>query len=286
MEILENGLQKAERARRSAEEQLMSAQRRETEIGATIEKLLGETQKMGNELELAGTQIRDLEDSVVDADRRRASLEREVSALNERLDAEQRKSAKVDSARRAMENEALQFRQVLGEHLDHIRELKKELRERTNELEKARLLQDTKIVEHVHVLEEAKRYTDRQLEETRGTVAARDQYIRNLEKTKARLVSELEDLKHQRQQEQVSQAIGDRDRNELRVLEQKVAAARAAAERERQAKELAEAEVKKLESELSSRKYVKDGRPSPVTPGEYAGISPGTVYRRSASIFN
>jgi myosin protein heavy chain len=277
MDELQSSLHRAERARSSAESQLEGARQRELEVGASMEKLLAEKEATAQELESVGARHRDLEDSVLQADRKNAHLEREISALNGQLEVERQKCARADSSRRALENEALQHRQVLGEHLDHIRELKKELRTRTDELEKAKLLQDTKIVEHVHVLEEAKRYTDRQLDEMRSTLAARDQYIRNLEKTKTRLVSELEDLKHQRQQEQVSHSIGDRDRSELRSLENRVAAAKGTAERERQAKELAEAEVKKLEAELGAYQ-----RRSPTQPA----IAPGMVNRRSASLLN
>jgi myosin protein heavy chain len=54
--------------------------------------------------------------------------------------------------------------------------------------------QDKTIVEHVHVLEEAKRVTDRQLADAQLELQKNAAYIRSLEKSKTRLAGEAEDL--------------------------------------------------------------------------------------------
>ena len=54
--------------------------------------------------------------------------------------------------------------------------------------------QDKTIVEHVHVLEEAKRVTDRQLVDAQKELESQAAYIRSLEKAKTRLTNEAEDL--------------------------------------------------------------------------------------------
>ena len=63
--------------------------------------------------------------------------------------------------------------------------------------------QDKTIVEHVHILEEAKHVTDRQLVEAQQELQKNVAYIRSLEKSKTRLTGEAEDLARETEQERV-----------------------------------------------------------------------------------
>ncbi|WFD34646.1 class II myosin [Malassezia cuniculi] len=62
------------------------------------------------------------------------------------------------------------------------------------ELKRVQANQSKTIVEHVHVLEEAKRYTDRQLSDVQGELSELTKYARSLEKTKLRLQQDNEQL--------------------------------------------------------------------------------------------
>ncbi|KAJ7432079.1 hypothetical protein B0H11DRAFT_1941037 [Mycena galericulata] len=63
--------------------------------------------------------------------------------------------------------------------------------------------QHTTIVEHVYVLEEAKRVTDRQLADAQAELQQSQAYIRSLEKAKMRLVGEAEDLARETERERL-----------------------------------------------------------------------------------
>jgi myosin protein heavy chain len=116
--------------------------------------------------------------------------------------------------------------------------------------------QDKTIVEHVHVLEEAKRVTDRQLEEAKKELQSNVAYVRSLEKAKNRLTSEMEDLTRE----------ADRERAEWRskekngkIQEDRVLRALADVEKERRAKEAAELQSHRLQTELrTARQQVSE----------------------------
>lgn len=63
-----------------------------------------------------------------------------------------------------------------------------------SELRHVQANQSKTIIEHVHVLEEAKRYTDRQLSDVQSELEELTTYVRSLEKTKARLQQDNEQL--------------------------------------------------------------------------------------------
>lgn len=71
----------------------------------------------------------------------------------------------LEKSERALRDEAESLEGKLVEHEQYTRGLRKELQQKESELQKSLSMQDKTIVEHVHVLEEAKRYTDKQLAE-------------------------------------------------------------------------------------------------------------------------
>lgn len=116
--------------------------------------------------------------------------------------------------------------------------------------------QDKTIVEHVHVLEEAKRVTDRQLAEAQLELQKNAAYITSLEKTKGRLSREIEDYARQTEQEGVE--INKKEKA-IRMQEQKVAQALAEAEKERKSKEAGEMRIKRLQADLqNSQRQITD----------------------------
>jgi myosin heavy chain 9/10/11/14 len=122
-----------------------------------------------------------------------------------------------------------------------------ELKAREWEVKQLEAKQDKTIVEHVHVLEEAKKVTDKQLADAQLEVQRQAAYIRSLEKSKTRLTSEAEDLGRQREKEQA----------ELRGLvkaartqEERATRALANVENEKRAREAAELQARRLQNEL------------------------------------
>ena len=116
--------------------------------------------------------------------------------------------------------------------------------------------QDKTIVEHVHVLEEAKRVTDRQLADAQLELQKNAAYITSLEKTKGRLSREIEDYARQTEQEGVE--ISKKEKA-IRMQEQKVTQALAEAEKERKSREASEMRIKRLQADLqNSQRQITD----------------------------
>lgn len=109
--------------------------------------------------------------------------------------------------------------------------------------------QDKTIVEHVHVLEEAKRVTDRQLQEAQIELQKQAVYIRSLEKAKARLATEAEDYARQTDQEHLEVRAKEKS---VRAAEEKAQRAMMEAENERKGREAAEVHIRRLQSDLQN----------------------------------
>lgn len=122
-----------------------------------------------------------------------------------------------------------------------------DLKNREWEVKQLESKQDKTIVEHVHVLEEAKRVTDRQLQEARAELEQNVAYIRSLEKARNRLTAENEDYAHEREQEQVQLRIKEKS---IKAQEEKAIRALQDVEKERHAREAAELHVRRLQNEL------------------------------------
>lgn len=116
------------------------------------------------------------------------------------------------------------------------------------ELENKRLesLQNKTTVEHVHVLEEAKKYTDRQLSDVQAELQELSTYTRSLERTRARMQQEHEVLARTAGGVSIEEAIGQRDEARAALEESKKMSMR---ELKRTRAEY-EAKIQRLEEEL------------------------------------
>lgn len=106
--------------------------------------------------------------------------------------------------------------------------------------------QDKTIVEHVHVLQEAKAVTDRQLQDTQIELEKARNYIRSLEKVKTRMAGEAEDL-----QQEKERALRSREKN-TKAQEEKAIKALQDLEKERRAKSDVELNLRRLQGDLKA----------------------------------
>lgn len=113
----------------------------------------------------AQAKVQAMEDNLLQVERQRAALQREADTLGDRLESEMTKRMQLEKSHGFMKDEMEALQTKLVEHEQYIRGIRKELQDKEGELQKALSMQDKTIVEHVHVLEEAKRYTDKQLAE-------------------------------------------------------------------------------------------------------------------------
>ena len=99
-------------------------------------------------------------------------------------------------------------------------------------------------MEHVHVLEEAKRVTDRQLQDAQLELRRNDKYIQSLQSAKTKMANEAEDMAIKNERE-----LRIKER-EIKIQQEKVVQVFADVERERRGKEEAELQIRRLQYEL------------------------------------
>lgn len=205
---------------------------------------------------MAQTKCQDYEDATIQLERDKGNYDRHLETVREQLKAESTKRAELEriASSRKHELATLKDRNI---KLD--RELNKALTDIKNlEWQNKQLesKQDKTIVEHVHVLEEAKRVTDRQLLDAQLELQKNTAYIRSLEKAKTRLAGEAEDFARQTEQERVELRAKDKA---LRVQEQKVVQALTEVEKEKRIREAGDMHIKRLQVDLqNSQRQVAD----------------------------
>lgn len=158
-------LKQAETASRKLEIQVADLERSYAETSKQLAVASSERDVATRDAALSKRQMLELEDRTLQAERDRASWEQEMDTMGDRLEAEMTKRMQLEKKARTVQNDIDSLQLRIVEQDQYIKGLRSDLVERDAELAKAISLQDKTIVEHVHVLEEAKRYTDKQLAE-------------------------------------------------------------------------------------------------------------------------
>jgi myosin heavy chain 9/10/11/14 len=209
------------------------------------------------EKQLVASQSRhsDFEDAILQVEREKSALDRQLEAVRKQLDGETAKRSQLEAAISTQKKELVS---VKDRNVKLDRDLNKALKD-IKDLEWAnRQLeskQDKTIVEHVHVLEKAKKVTDKQLEDAKLELEKQVAYIRSLEKAKSRLIGESEDLTREADRER--REIQRREK-ELRVQQERAARATTELEKERHVREAAELHNRKLQNDFQSMRAFSD----------------------------
>jgi myosin heavy chain 9/10/11/14 len=172
-----------------------------------------------------------------------------VDALKQQLDAETTKRSQLEKIASKQKTELIQLRDKNAKFDRELNKLLSELKNREWEVKQLESRQDKTIVEHVHVLEEAKRVTDRQLADAQKELESQAAYIRSLEKAKARLTNEAEDLARATEKEHAELRSKEKAARAQEALAKK---ATLEAELERKAREALEAHVLRLQEDLQA----------------------------------
>ncbi|KAI0794866.1 myosin II heavy chain [Abortiporus biennis] len=259
---VEASLAEAEKTKRSLESELNSTRSRQIDVDGQLAEALKEKEAnifsitLERKLLAAQAKYQDFEDVVLQLERDKSAQDRQLETSRQQLDNEVKKRTQAEKMVSSQKAEIIRIKD-LNVKLD--RELNKaltDLKNREWEVKQLESKQDKTIVEHVHVLEEAKRVTDNQLKEAQKELAKQDAYIRSLEKSKSGLAREAEDIARERDREQLEL------RNKakaIRAQEEKVRSALQDAENERRAREAAELHVRRLQGEVEiARTQVAD----------------------------
>jgi myosin protein heavy chain len=162
----------------------------------------------------------DYEDAIIAIEREKGSWAAQMSELQRRLEVENKQRLKLEDQQLARESELSVVRDRLGRTERELTKVGTDFVAIDAEVRLLRSRENKTIVEHVHVLEAAKRLTDRQLAEAKLELSSLSGYVRSLEKTKAR---DAEDLSRQgereraaaRNQESIIKAAEERARTKL-----------------------------------------------------------------------
>ncbi|OBZ78198.1 Myosin-11 [Grifola frondosa] len=214
----EAALSGAEKARRAAESELQSALERQ--------------------LSSAQSRHADFEDVVLQLERDKGGLDRQMDALKKQLESESAKRSQLEQVASKQKAEVNRLKDVNAKFERDLNKALTDLKDRewdVKRLEAKQLeaKQDKKIVEHKNAA-----------------------YIRSLENAKTRLTTEAEDLARQKEQEQVELRVKEK---KTRAQEERATRALVDLENERRAKEAAELHVRRLQNELrNTQQQVSD----------------------------
>ncbi|OCB91229.1 nonmuscle myosin heavy chain b [Sanghuangporus baumii] len=245
---VEAALSDADRTKRLLESELQTTKSRLTDIEGQLAETIKSKEMLERQLTSAQAKVEDYEEAVMQLEREKSNWVRQMEQTRQQLDDEKAKRQQLDKHAATQKAEIIRLK---DRNIKLDRELNKaldNLKAKEWEVKQLESRQDKTIVEHVHVLEEAKRVTDRQLSEAQAELQKNVSYIRSLEKSKARLVSEAEDLS--RAAEQASRS---KDKNS-RANEEKANRAIAESLDAKRAKEAAEIQARRAQNDLQSAK--------------------------------
>jgi len=188
---------KAEKSQRLVEDELKQISDRHVASERSLAELQRAKDVIDKQLQHTLTKQQGLEDAVLELERSNTHLKSTNDQLSVELSAESKMRELAESTARSH----AQAHDILQQHIaardKDIAKLRDELKQANAEMRRLQSMQSKTIVEHVHVLEEAKRYTDRQLADAQAKLQELASYTRTLEKSKARLISDNEDLNRQ-----------------------------------------------------------------------------------------
>lgn len=184
-------------------------------------------------------------------ERDKASQERQLSSVKKQLEEETAKRVKLEKTASSYKSELNLLKDRTSKQDKELNKILTDLKNREWEVKQLESRQDKTIVEHVHVLEEAKRVTDRQLADTQAELQKQIAYIRSLEKAKTGLTREAEDLTRETERERLEIRAKEKA---ARTQEERATKALADFDKERKSREQAELVARRMDNELHNAK--------------------------------
>ncbi|TDL22507.1 nonmuscle myosin heavy chain b [Rickenella mellea] len=241
---VEAALTEAERVKRSLDSELRSVRSRQIDTEGQLAEALKAKEASERQLTSSLSKQQDFEDALLQIEREKGLWTRQLEQSRNQLEEERAKRQKLESSAKAQKAEIARLKDLSSKQDRELNKALNDLKAREWEIKQLESRQDKTIVEHVHVLEEAKRVTDLQLREAQNELQKNAAYIRSLEKAKARLTGEAEDLSRESQREaRAAEKLS-------RVHEQNAARAEAVAIDHQKAKDIAELQARRYQTEL------------------------------------
>ncbi|KAG5729993.1 Myosin-11 [Termitomyces sp. T112] len=240
-----------EKAKRSIDSELQVLRSRQHDCESQLAEAIKAKEGLERQLASAQAKYQDFEDVVLEFQRTQDSHTRQLETMRKQLEEESAKRSKLEQITSKQKAELGKLKDI---KIKMDRELNKaldDLKAREWEVKQLVSKQDKTIVEHVHVLEEAKRVTDNQLKEARLELEKNAAYIRSLVQAKTRLAGEAEDLVRATENERVEL---QKKEKKAKAQEERAAKALAEVDKERRNKEAAELQSRRLQTDLQAAK--------------------------------
>ncbi len=169
---------------------------------------------------------------------------RELQTVREQLETEKTKRTLLEKTATSQKAELAKLKDRNVTFDKELNKALKDLKDKEWDIKQLESKQDKTIVEHVHVLEEAKRVTDRHLTEVQDELEKMKTYARSLQMAKSKMQGEAEDLSLKYVRE-----LKNREQD-IKGQEKKTTEALTNLEKERRAKEEAELHNYRVQTEL------------------------------------
>ncbi|KAJ7232083.1 P-loop containing nucleoside triphosphate hydrolase protein [Mycena rebaudengoi] len=242
-------LSELEKLKRSMESELQSLHTRQNDSESQLTETRQAKEALERQLAAAQGKYHNVEDLVLQLERDKGTHDRELEATRKQLERESSKRSQLEQTISSHKAELTKLKERNVKLDSDLNKALTELKAREWEVKQLESRTDKTIVEHVHVLEEAKRVTDRQLAAAEAELAKNAAYIRSLENAKTRLAGEAEDLVRETERERIELRTKEKA---ARSQEDRAAKALADIEKERKGKEGAELQTRRLQNDLQN----------------------------------
>ncbi|KAI6130938.1 P-loop containing nucleoside triphosphate hydrolase protein [Pisolithus croceorrhizus] len=228
-----------EKVKRALESETQALRSRQIDTDGQLSEALRAKESLERQLVSAQSKYNEIEDTALQLERDTRARERQLETSRKQLEAESAKCKQLQQAVANQKRELNLDRARLGKLDAALKKALADLSDREWEIKQLESRQEKTIVEHVHVLEKAKKVTDQQLKE------AQEELQKNAKNT---LVREAEDYVRETKLEQVELRAIEKT---AKVNEEKAMKALSALEAERKSREIVESSCRRLQSELS-----------------------------------
>lgn len=209
-------------------------------------------QNLEKQLTIAQDKYRSFEDEIIAFEREKEARVREIDSLKQQLDTETAKRGQFEKSSATNKAEVARLKETNTDLEKKLKVALDDLKKNQHEVESLRSKQNKTTVEHVYVLQEAKAFTDKQLQSAKEELQQKDYMIRLLQSAKSTMNNEFDDLLRKNKAELRSKE------QELKTHNSKLNTAVAKAEQERKSREEAELMTTRLQRELQQVKQQAD----------------------------
>ncbi|KAI6121202.1 P-loop containing nucleoside triphosphate hydrolase protein [Pisolithus sp. B1] len=237
-----------EKVKRALESETQALRSRQIDTDGQLAEALRAKESLERQLASAQSKYNEIEDTALQLERDTRARERQLETSRKQLEAESAQCKQLQQTVANQKRELNLDKARLGKLDAALKKALADLSDREWEIKQLESRQEKTIVEHVHVLEKAKKVTDQQLKEAQEELQKNVAYIRSLERAKNVLVREAEDYVRETKMEQVELRAIEKT---AKVNEEKAVKALSALEAERKSREIVESSCRRLQSELS-----------------------------------